>query len=297
MGFESAINGRCNHISPTARAGELCASIMSELHNRREADETAAAFPGFWKNISEFEPYVQLHTVETRISRALLMLCCSEAYEWVALITTAAVRDRTTQNCWVDKLVKDIEGEWNHRNRNPQHPKEAVFDSRNYLPSLACPSEVTVELRRWGMIDRDEEELRIIHTASTIIETWLQFPTSKDNKSHDKLRCTLISILTRHLPLSILLLDAIWSMYQTPYQLLIHGRPKQRISRPHTAKTIKLFEESLQKHDMKNSKTKEYLILAVLTRQTESWFQRVTLRETRQIAPIYNVRQNLHDIE
>lgn len=291
MEFESAVKAHHNFISPITRSGELCASIISALDNGRESDETAAAFPGFWRNISELQPYVLVHGVETRISRALLMLYCSKAYDWVASITTTAVRYRTTQNCWVDQLVKDIETEWKDRNSNPHLPKEAVFHSQNYLPSLASPSEATVELRRWAMIDRDEEELKIIHTASTIIETWLHFPTSKDNKTNDKLRCTLISIITRHMPLSILLLDAIWSMYVAPYHLLIHGRPNQRISRPHTANTMKLFEESIQKHDMKKSTTKEYLILAVLTKETESWFQQMTAnmqKESQQIAPIYN---------
>lgn len=291
MDLDSAMNTCQSFQSASSQTGVLCGSLISALDDREEAVETAASLPDFWKNIPNYEQYVLLQPVETRVCKALLMLSCSKAYHWVASITTAAVKSRTSPNSWVYQLARDVETEWQYRNNNPNHSKDAVFHSKDYLPSLATPCDAKVVLRRWGMIDRDQEELKIIQTVCSIIETWLQFPTSKDNKSNDKLKCTLISIITKYMPLSVLLLDAIWSMFVKPYQLLIHGRSKQRISLPHTVKTVKLFEELIQKHSMNNPASKEYLLLTVLTERSGTWFNSITSdvpMETQQIAPVYN---------
>jgi hypothetical protein len=275
----------------SSQTGEPCGTIISALDDEKEAAETAAALPEFWQKVPEFDHHVLHHAVKTRVSKGLLMLSCMKAYEWVTSITTAAVKKRTNPNCWVYQLARDVETEWCYRNNNPDQPKNVVFDSHDYLPLLTSRCDATVELRRWGMIDRDLQEDKIIQAVSTIIETWLQFPTSKDNKRSDKLRCTLLSIVTKYMPFAILLLDPIWTMFLLPYQSLIHGRPKQRISHPHTAKTITLFEECIQKHPMTKPDSHEYLLLTALTQQSDSWFQERAHKETQETGPVYeNVR-------
>jgi hypothetical protein len=293
MEFDSAVKAREYLKTPSSGAGVQCASIISALDKKESEAETAAALPDFWNGVPEFEGYVLLQAVESRVSRALLMLSCTKAYHWVASMATEAVKFRQKKNCWIYELVKDVEAELNYRNRNPDHPKEATFYSENYLPLLSSPSQATVVLKRWGLDKDDEKDLKMIQVVSSIIETWLQFPTSKDNKNKDKLRCSLISIIIRHLPLSILLLDSVWLMFVTPYNLLIHGRSKQRVSQPHTAETVKLFEQCIQKHSMSenNSTSKEYLLLSVLTEESEKWYQRIALnmrKEHQRTAPLYN---------
>ena len=298
MEFESAMKAHKILKNACSTTGVLCASIISALDNQKEAIETATALSEFWKNVPDFETYVLFQAVEGRVSRALLMLSCCKAYQWVTSITTAAVKYRTNQNCWVYQLVKDVETEWSYRNCDSQHPREATFHSQTYLPSLASPSEAKVILRRLGMREDDQKELKLIQTVSSIIETWLQFPTSKDNKQNDKVRCSIISIITTYMPHSVLLLDAVWAMFVKPYQLLIHGRPKQRISSPHTATTLKLFDKTIRKHCLIDSSSIEHRLLAVLTEQMESWFRLISSKvgtENVQTAPIYhNVSYDPH---
>lgn len=286
--------------NPGSPTGVLCASIISALDSEKEAVKTASALPDFWNRVPDFENYVTLQAVESRVSRALVMLSCSKAFEWVASMATAAVKTRINADCWAYQLVKDVEAEWNYRNSHPDHPKEAIFHSQNYLPSLPSPREATVVLKQWGWIEDIEKEIKMIQTVSCIIETWLQFPTSKYNRKNDQLRCSLISIILKNMPWSILLLDTVWSMFVRPYHLLIHGRIGQRISNPHTTKTLKLFEESIEKHVMKNSDSKEYLLLEALTERSERWFRLISSKakvKTQQKAPVYkNVRLILHNI-
>ena len=271
MDIESALKARKSLQRASSDTGVLCGSIITALNNK-EAVETAAGLPGFWKKIPDFERYVAIQPVESRVCKALLMLSCSKAYHWVASIATAGVKSRTNPNFWVHQLARDVESAWRYRNNNPQHSKDAVFHSKDYLPSLASPCEATVVLKRWGMIEPEEEDDRTIQAVCSIIETWLQFPTSKDNKSCDKLRCALVTVITKYLPLSVLLLEATWLMFVKPYQILIHGQTGQRITQSHTSKVLKLFEEAISKHRMKNPASKEYLLLTVLTKHSESWF-------------------------
>ena len=218
------------------------------------------------------------------------MLSASKAYNWVTSIATEAVTSTNNRNCWVYQLAKDVEREWRYRNHNPHFTKEATFESQNYLPCLLTPREATVSLKQWGLDAEEDQQLKMIHAVSTVIETWLQFPTTKDNKNNHKVRCTLISIVTRYLPRSVLFLDEIWFMFLKPYQLLIHGHVGQRISKPHTATTLKLFEASIQKHVMNDPKSKEYLLLSVLNQQMENWFQHTTskVQQSQQTIPLHN---------
>jgi hypothetical protein len=275
----------------SSQTGQLCGTIISALDDKKEAAETAAALPEFWQKVPEFDHHVLHHAVKTRVSKGLLMLSCMKAYEWVASITTTAVKERANPNCWVYQLARDVKTEWHYRNNNPEQPKNAIFHSHDYLPSLTSQCDATVELRRWGIIDRDQQEDKIIQAVSTIIEAWLQFPTSKDNKRTDKLRCTLLSIVTKYMPFAVLLLDPIWSMFLQPYQSLIHGRTHQRVTRRHTEETIRLFEECIQKHPMTNTHSHEYLLLTSLTQQSDSWFQERAHKESQETGPVYeNVR-------
>jgi hypothetical protein len=299
MEFKTALKAHQFSKNPRSQSGELYGSIISALDNEKEAVETAAALPNFWNSVPEFENYISLQALESRVSRALLMLSCTKAFQWVAWMATASVKSRINANCWIYQLAKDVETEWNFRNNNPDHPKEAIFNSLDYLPSLGSPCEATVVLKRWGMIEDEEKEIKMIQTVSCIVETWLQFPTSKDNRKNDQVRCSLISIILKKMPHSILFLDPVWSMFLRPYQLLIHGRPRQRIAHPHTEKTLNLFEECIQRHMMKNSASKEYLLLEALTEQSERWFRLINSKERikpQQIAPVYyDVRLILHN--
>ena len=286
--IETAFKARQSLQRASSETGELCGSTIAALKNNKEAVETAAGLPGFWKEIPDFERYVAIQPVESRVCKALLMLSCSKAYHWVTSIATAGVKSRTNPNTWVHQLARDVESAWRYRNSNPQHSKDAVFHSKDYLPSLASPCEARVVLKRWGMIEQEEQDNRTIQAVCSIIETWLQFPTSKDNKSCDKLRCALVTVITKHLPLSVLLLDATWSMFVRPYQTLILGQTGQRISRLHTSKVLKLFEEAISKHRMKNPASNEYLLLTVLTKQSENWFSLILNQSSE-------IQQNIPD--
>ena len=286
MEFDTALKEHSTAKQRSSQAGALYGSIISYMVDSKEAAETADALPGFWKSIPVFEQYVLPQAVESRVSRALLMLASSKAYDWVASIASEAVKNPTKPDSWVCQLAKDVGREWRYRNSNPNHPKEAVFDSKKYLPILKTPCEAVVTLNRWGHIQEKDQEIKITQAVSFIIETWLQFPTTKHQQKGHKVRCALISILIKNFPISVLFLDHVWFMFLKPYQLLLHGRLKQRITTQQTAATVKLFEESIQKHAMAQSTSKEHLLLKVLQEYSSNWFQLSSLRTPKEYQPV-----------
>jgi hypothetical protein len=229
----------------------------------------------YWKIVPEFEQYVYLQPVESRVSRALLMLSSSKAYNWVLSIATEAYTS-PTNDTWVGQLARDVKREWRKQSHNTRGPEEVIFDSEDYLPSLTVSCKAVVILERWVIKD-EEEGFKIIQIISIIIETWFQFPTSRHTNNNYNVRCALISIVTKYMPLSVLLLDDIWKMYVKPHQFVIHGRAqnqqRQRISHSHTEKTVALFEKAIQKHAMAQRTSEEYNLLMVLNKYSESWYQ------------------------
>jgi hypothetical protein len=284
--MESAIEARKFIKNPKAQAGALCASIICDLATKQNAEETAVALTEFWKIVPEFEQYVHLQAVETRISRVLLMHSSSKAYSWVVLIATEAINLPTAET-WVSRLAKDIKHEWRKRyldDLHPDSPQEAIFNSKDYLPSLTPSREAVLKLGRW--MSKCEQQERLIHFLSYIIETWLHFPNSTHTNNSFKVRCALITIMTKHMPFSVLFLDDVWKMYNRPYAYVIHGRPRegdrQRVSHSHTEQTLILFEQSIQNHVMADLNSNEHLLLMVLNKYSENWFQLTTSRKQRE---------------
>jgi hypothetical protein len=218
--FEHAIKARQVNESPKAQTGALCGTIMTAIDNKKYAVETAVALTEYWDIVPEFEQYTHPQAVETRVSRALLMLSSSKAYSWVVSIATEAILFPTNET-WFCRLATDIKREWRKRHQDPTAPPEATFDSKDYLPSLTNSCEAVVPMKRW-MLRNEEEEL--IRFVTFVIETWLRFPNSRHAKDSYKVRSALISIIIKYMPLSVLYLDDIWNMYMRPYSILIHGR-------------------------------------------------------------------------
>jgi len=290
-----AMNARQTIKNLKAQVGTYCGTIISALNNEKDEAETAIALVEYWKIVPEFEQYLQLQAVDSRFSRALLMLSSSKAYSWVVSIVTEAI-EFPTKESWVSQLAKDVQREWKIRHQDPTAPPKAIFNSKDYLPSMSVNCEATVTLKR-RMLKDEEDGLRMIRIVSFIIETWLQFPSSRHQNSSYKVRCALISITTKHMPLSVLLLDDIWKMYLKPYHSVIHGRaPGQRIRQSHTEKILNLFEESIQNHAMTNPTSKEHQLLKVLNQYSQTYHQLTSPRtrgETQATLPNSNVRLNV----
>jgi hypothetical protein len=235
----------------------------------------------YWKLVPEYEQNVGHQAIESRVSRALLMLSSSKAYSWVVSIATEAIQS-PTKDTWVGRLAKDVQRQRRIRHLDPTAPPDVAFNSKDYLPSMSNNYEATVTLNRWML--RDEEEgLRTINIVSFIIETWLQFPTSRHQNSTYKVKCALISVITKYMPLSILLLEEVWQMYLSPYRTVIHReKTGQRIQKPHTDKILKLFEESIQKHAMIDSTSKEHQLLQVLNKYSETYHRLASSRTRKE---------------
>jgi hypothetical protein len=277
MEFDYAIKAHDFIKNAKAQAGAYCGLIISAVDNRKNAVETAIALMEYWTIMPEFEQYVHLQAVETRVSRALLMLSSSKAYHWVVSIATEAV-ELPSDETWAGRLAKDVQREWRAQSHGQSGQQEVIFDSKKYLPSLTVSCEARVMLKRWTVKD-EEERLTIIQLTSFIIETWLRFPISKRLNENYKVRCALISIVTKYMPVTVLLLDDVWKMYLKPYIFLIHGRRSgQRISPSHTQKILALFENSIQNHAMTTSTSDEYQLLMVLKEYSETWFRQTTSR-------------------
>ena len=285
--FEKAIKSRPIRITGT-HLGLDCGTIIAALNIEKNEAETAIALVDYWKIVPECEENVRHQAVESLVSRALLMLLSSKAYSWVVSIATEAIQS-PTKDTWVGRLTKDVQRQRRIRHLDPTAPPEVTFNSKDYLPSMSDNYEATVTQNRWML--KDEDGLRTIRIVSFIIETWLQFPTSRHQNSTYKVKCALISVITKYMPLSILLLEEVWQMYLNPYRTVIHGENTgQRIQQRHTDETLKLFEESIQKHAMVDSTTKEHQLLQVLNKYSETYHRLAFSTEKQKSMPNDNVR-------
>lgn len=270
MEFDIAIKARWQIKNPRSHSGILCGEMIGALEKRSEDVDTAVALPYFWKMFDEFEQYAVLQAVESRISRSLLMHSSCRAYMWVITIATNAVKQPTGEtSLWFNDLARDVEKHSNRTITDVNAPKEVTISSEQYLPSLLPPRKATVKLLRWTY-NEEKQKLQTIRTISSIIETWLEFPSR-----HQKVRSLLVHFMTKNMPLSVLLLDEVWMMFQKPYGV-IHGQSNQRIRDKHTKQTLEKFEKAIQKHDLANPNSKESQLLAALDEQSQAWYQLVT---------------------
>ena len=245
--------------------------MVSAIECRGDEVETAIAMPNFWEQAAQFEQYVVLHAVENRISRGLLMLSSSKAYTWVLEIADDAI-ERPGKSSWCDRLASDVSAQWTIAYANSTSA-QITFDSKDYLPDLIPSQQATITLGRFTF-DKERQNRHKIRAVTCVIEQWLQFPS---NPQH-KVRSALVSILIQHIPLSVLLLDDVWSMFRNPYQVVIHGKQGQRISSPHTEEVLELFNKALNRHPLTNKRSNEYLLLMVLSEEVDKWFQLVTAK-------------------
>lgn len=274
--FDSAFKaGQNTNSNPTA--GNVCGDMITALECSADAAETAIAIPKFWQSAQHLEQYVALQAIENRISRALLMLSSSKACSWVVQIATDAIR-HPGKLTWYHKLGRDISQEWTKAYANST-PYKFIFDSNMYLPGLTPLRQATITMKRWTF-NSDRQNRDMIDAISCVVQQWLQFPQGPNHK----VQCALVSILTKHVPLSILLLEDVWMMFLKPYHSVIHGKVGQRISEHHTEKVLGQFEDALCKHALTDQKSSEHLLLAVLGEKTEEWFRLVA--STKKTQPL-----------
>lgn len=272
--FDGAVKARKQIKSPRSAAGGLCSDMICAIEQNGDAVETALAMPEFWDNALEFEQYVAIQAVENRISRAVLMLSSSKAYSWVTNIATDGVQHPGRSN-WYHKLASDISGQWNMAfTQSTSH--DAIFDSNEYLPGLTPTRIATVKMKRWTYNDETQER-RKIWAVTSVVEQWLGFPQSYEHK----VRSALISNLTKHIPISVLLLEDVWMMFRRPYSTVIHGMTKQRKNKKHTQEVLHLFNDALPIHPLTNKGSIEYQLLTVVSEETEKWFQLISTKTPR----------------
>ena len=275
--FDSAIKASHKNEEPRSDTGMLCGEMINALEKKSTDLNTAIALPGFWKAFGGFEQYTMLQAVENRISRSLVMLSSCRAYSWVFFIATnATIAPSDGQLLWFHMLGRDVERHFNHT-MTVNAPKEVTFNSEQYLPLLLPPRQVSVKLPRWTFDDQ-RRNLQTVQAIGSIIEGWLEFPAN-----HQKISSALITILTKRMPLSVLLLDEVWMMYLKPYPVVIHGKPKQRFNDRHTEETLVKFEKAVENHDLAKPESQESLMLAALEKQAEYWIQLITMKGSKTV--------------
>jgi hypothetical protein len=248
--------------------GEICSNMIYAFEDKGDEIETAIAIPKFWQSTLELEQYIIFQAVENRISRGLLMLSCSKAYSWVLNIANDAI-EHPGEQTWYHRLANDISNQWTSA-YTESTAYIIVVDSANYLPELIPSRQATVKMKRWTFNEKRQDRDKI-QAITYVVEQWLDFP----EQHHHKVRSALVSILMKHIPFSLLLLDHVWMMFRKPYHLVIHGNDSQRISNSHTEEVLLQFEEALVNHPLAKYGTPEHSLLTCLDQELENWFELV----------------------
>lgn len=102
-----------------------------------------------------------------------------------------------------------------------------------------------------------------------MLRSWLRFPTEEDYLA----QVTLLDIVTRNSPPSILFLDKIWEMYKTPFSTVFNNNWDIRRSKRKLIKTLANFKNEFASHPFTISNSSSHIKLEFLSQLIYKWTQ------------------------
>lgn len=245
------------------RAQLTCDRILRLTTKGSTAIGLVYDIPKFWINLAGLVRSSDLNAIESQMTRVFCMQGSLRFHRWLQNIVPTAI-GHTRRNNWLDQLARDVEIALDLK-------KSATFSSINYLPNLAFHREYIMETSAFRYA-RDEI---LNSTISSILRHWLHFPSD----GVTLVQLSLIDIITSKSPTSILFLDKIWDMYQTPFSTVFNNW-NRRTSKQKINASLLMFEKKFSSHPFATPGSLAYKKLNYLSRLITHWIENSDINST-----------------
>ena len=206
--------------------------------------------PKFWINLKGLARASNLNIMEACITRVFCMQGALTFHRWLLDVIPAAV-NCISHNTWLDKLARDVR-------RAIEQKKNATFDSADYLPNLS-----------FHKVYQFKSTVIRYDVVSSIVRLWLGFPSDE----FSLLQLSLIHIITSKSLPSVLFLDKVWDMYQSPFTT-VFNKWNKRSSKTQMKLSLEIFEERFTHHPFATTDSLEYGKLGLLSKLITQWTEK-----------------------
>ena len=212
--------------------------------------------PTFWINLDALVHTSNQNVIESYITRAYCMQGALNFHLWLIDIIQSAISS-SSHHTWIERLASDVQIAINQNS-------PVDFESIKYLPNLVFHRMYSYKPGPFRFV---QDEI-ISTTLSSILRLWLRFPS--DERSLPQL--SLLKIIISKSPSSVLFLDKVWEMYDTPFSTVFNVW-NGRSSKENMEKSLTEFELQFKSHPFATSGSLEYLKLEYLLEQIAEWMR------------------------
>jgi hypothetical protein len=216
------------------RAQKTCHSILQMTRKGSTSTAMVSSIPKFWANLEALVQSSSLNLIESTITRVFCMQGVLKFHYWLLDIIPAAIRRISKPNheskTWIDRLVTDVRSSLG---------TGATFHSSEYL-ELGFSYPYTTMPKSFKYDDTEQ----LTSVVSSILKKWLCFPADDDYLA----KLTLLDIVVTKFPPSILFLDKIWEMYDTPFSTLFNNNWGMRRSKAKLVEALENFKDKISSH-------------------------------------------------
>ena len=216
-----------------------------------------SSIPKFWANLEGLVQSSSLNLIESTITRVFCMQGTLKFHYWLLDIIPAAIqrisKPNHEANSWIDLLVTDVRSSLR---------TGATFHSSDYL-KLNFSSSYTMKPQSFKFDDTEQ----LVSVVSSVLKRWLCFPSNEDYLA----RITLLHIVVTKFPPSILFLDKIWEMYDSPFSTLFNNDWAICRSKAKLTEALENFRDKLTAHPFTIAESSSRLKLDSLSGLIIKW--------------------------
>lgn len=258
-------------------SSHLCASVFQVVRENPLDPGTASSIGQFWDRLAQMETVITLTNGSTRASQVMIMLSTWTMLDWIATTVERSFENLSPEGTWISKLLQaitlSIQQAHGHRQKfkrtSKNNPAVYTLKAVDYLPYLENAEDFTFTVPRL-YLDPDRTKKSIRRLATDAIGHWLSFPLTPSVIA----KCSLIGTLLECGSTAILFLDQVWQMFKSPFSIVIHGTPNQRLSSHHTASVLEEFHQQFLNHPVMDSSSNMYKLLSELNNLSVKWGSR-----------------------
>lgn len=237
------------------RAQLACSRILRTADRSSIALSNVYEIPKFWINLDGLRNSSNLNIIESCITRAYCMQGSLNFHLWLIDIVQGAVEKSALRHTWIQKLAWEVEMAVNQS-------QTVAFASKEYLPELLFPETYTFNPKPFRF---DQKEL-VCTTLSSILRLWLHFPSDQLSL----LQLSLIQIVVSKSPSSVLFLDKVWEMYNTPFSTVFNVW-NSRSSKKNLDNSLAKIRQDYNSHPYATAASLEYQKLEYLSKLFSDW--------------------------
>ena len=237
------------------RAQLACSCILRMTNNGSIGMNNVCEIPKFWINLNGLMVSSNLSVIESWMTCAYCMQGALIFHHWLIDIVEWAINCASC-NTWIGKLAANVETATDQK-------KTVTFNSADYLPNLTFHKIYSYAPKSFRY-----DQAHITSTLSSIIRLWLQFPSDELSL----VQLSLIDIVLSKSPSSVLFLDKIWEMYDTPFSTVFNVW-NRRTSKENIKLSLADFQKQFLSHPFATVDSLEYQKLEYLKSLITKWME------------------------